>query len=73
MCWYYSRSVAGKLVDTNNLARDSNRFDIFDIALSLSAQGLRLAFPYLNLGHIGRATFASSLRRMPARHNSLMM
>ena len=36
MCWYKSRSVADNLVDTNNLAGDSNRFGLFEIALSLS-------------------------------------
>ena len=44
MCWYKSRSVADKLVDTNNLAGDSDRFDILDIALSLSAPRSSIVF-----------------------------
>ena len=35
MCWYKSMSVAEKLVDTNKLAGDSDRFDLLEIALSL--------------------------------------
>ena len=37
MCWFKSRSVADKLVNTNKLAGDSNRFDVFVIVLSLLA------------------------------------
>ena len=44
MCWYKSRSVSDKLVDTNNLAGDSNRFDIFEIALSLLAPRSSISF-----------------------------
>ena len=44
MCWYKSRSVADNLVDTNNLAVDSNRFDLFEIALSLSAPRSSIGF-----------------------------
>ena len=44
ICWYNSTSVADKLVDTNNLAGDSNRFDLFDIALSLSVPRSLIGF-----------------------------
>ena len=44
MCWYKSRSVAGKLVNTNNLDGDSNRFDLFEIALSLSEPRSSIGF-----------------------------
>ena len=44
MCWYKYRSVANKLVDTNNLASDSNRFDLFEIAFSLSAPRSSIGF-----------------------------
>ena len=73
MCWYKSRSVAGKLVDTNNLSGDSNKFDFLRLLFPFRRQGLQLAFPSLHPGHSGGAMFVSSLGRMPARHNSLMM
>ena len=44
ICWYKSRSVADKLVKTNNLDGDSNRFDIFEIALSLLAPRSSIGF-----------------------------
>ena len=37
MCWCKSRSLADKMVDTNKLAGDSNRFDVFEIVLSFLA------------------------------------
>ena len=36
MCLYESIVLADKLVDTNNLAGDSDRFDLLEIPLSLS-------------------------------------
>ena len=42
--WYKSRSVADKLVDTNNWAGDSNRFDLLEIALSLLAPRSLIGF-----------------------------
>ena len=44
MCWYKSRSVADKLVDTNNLAGDSDRFDLLEIFLSLLAPRSSIRF-----------------------------
>ena len=44
MCWYKFRSVAEKLVDTTNLARDSDRFDLLDIALSILAPRSSIGF-----------------------------
>ena len=50
MCWYMSSSVADNLVDTNNLAGDSNRFDLFEIALSLSAPRTSIGFAVAESG-----------------------
>ena len=44
MCWYKSRGVADKLVYANNLARDSNGFDIFKVDLSLSVPMCLIGF-----------------------------
>ena len=44
MCWYKSRSVADKLVYKKNLDGDSNMFDLFEIALSLSAPRSSIGF-----------------------------
>ena len=44
VCWYKSRGVADKLVYANNLARDSNGFDIFKVDLSLSVTMCLIGF-----------------------------
>ena len=50
MCWYKYRSVADKLVDTYNLSGDSDRFDILEIALSLSAPWSSIGFAIAAFG-----------------------
>ena len=61
--WYKSRSVADKLVDTNNWAGDSTRFDLFDIALSLLAPRSSIGFAVSAFGAYQRGNVCELPRK----------